>query len=247
MPSAACRAPTPPSRRPRTPSTTRRGRLRDADRHAEALPLLRTLVRDWPNAGYFMLCSDSEAELLLWDDAEASARAALKLKPDSWTTWRQMGQCLEAQSRDVEAAPAYERSLELRDNPATRVLYASMLRRSGDLEDARRHLEACARAFPEWGEGWLNLGGTWQEEDPERALRLMQSALEIDPECGLYHAWVAYMHGVLAHVEEARHHLREARRLGSDHPDFEGVFEDTSGWLLKIDQKRRPRSKPVAE
>jgi len=122
-----------------------------------------------------------------------------------------------------------------------------MSRKTGDVARARKHLEACTSRFPDYDEAWLNLGGVWQDEDPERALRLMQTALDIDPEYGLYHAWVAYMHGVLAHVDEARHHLREARRLGSDHQDFEGLLESTSKWLLKIDAKNHPRKRPTAE
>lgn len=222
-------------------------RLWDKNLLSEALPLFRSLTVNWPCAKYFGLRSSCERDLGLLSEAEASARAAVRLDSASWVGWRQLGMCLEEQERLPEASGAYERSLAEGDNPATRVFYASMLRESGDIEGARRQLEVCTSKFPDYDEAWLNFGGVWQEEGPERALRLMQSALEIDPEYGLYHAWVAYMHGILAHVDEARHHMGEARRLGSDHPEVQGVLERTSAWLLKIDRKQHPRRKPTAE
>jgi Flp pilus assembly protein TadD len=222
-------------------------RLGAAGRHEEALPLWRALTSSWPSAGAWMLLTHCLMELHRWVEAESAARAALDLRPDSWTTWRELAMCLEARGCMQEAKEAYDRSLGLRDNPATRVLYASMLSRHGDVEGARRHLESCTRTFPEWGEAWFNLGCSWEVDDPERALSLMQCALEIEPDDGYYHARMAYVHGVLAHVEQARQHLREARRLGSGHAQFDDLLGEVSTWLQKIDRKHHARRKPAPE
>jgi len=211
--------------------------------HARAVAHLGALVALHPRCIFFAHLGLAYSDLGHHEEAEAAIRKGLALEPHSWIAWRQLAWALDDQGRSQEAFQACERSLALKDDRFTRVLYAIMLRRTGETDRGLEQYEACVRNFPDHDEGWYGLGCALQEEDPERALRAFESALAMDPEDARYHNAVAHMHARAGQVEPARAHAEEACRLGSSDTGFETLLATTLEWLRDVDRTYHPRSR----
>jgi tetratricopeptide (TPR) repeat protein len=194
----------------------RNGRGRDAGRIADewmmqhptddAGPLLAT--RAWSAAGFP-------------DSALARARRAVAMAPDSTEPHRMLARALQGAGRYAEAEREW---LVLRertpDEPGVSLELGGCRERAGNVDGAVSAGRDALKIAPDWPPALNFLGYVLADHDRElpEARKLIERALEKDPENGAYvdsYGWVLYRQGDLP---GARTHLERAVRLTDGDP-----------------------------
>ena len=194
----------------------RNGRGRDAGRIADewmvqhpaddAGPLLAT--RAWSAAGFP-------------DSALARARRGVALAPDSTEPRRMLARALQGVGRYAEAEREW---LALRERtpeePGVSLELGGCRERAGNVDGAVSAGRDALKIAPDWPPALNFVGYVLADHDRElpEARRLIERALEKDPENGAYvdsYGWVLYRQGDLT---GARTHLERAVRLTDGDP-----------------------------
>jgi len=118
------------------------------------------------------------------DDAVASYRRALQLKPDYPEAHNNLGAALSTQRRREEAMAAYRRAIELRPNYAqAHGNLGIALREEGHLEEALASYRRAIEYNPDDAMTHSNLGAVLSEQGrPDEAAAACLRALQIDPD-----------------------------------------------------------------
>ncbi|MGB5515630.1 MAG: tetratricopeptide repeat protein, partial [Thermoanaerobaculia bacterium] len=191
-----------------------------ADRHDEALQLLARIEPDTPaeRRGWarqaeilFDLGRDREAE-------EVLSRLAAEGTLDDLTL---LAEVYQSRERYEESIPVLERALEL-DPDSTSLLFwlAAANERSGKKRQAEDVLQQLLAIDPNFAPALNYLGYMWAEagENLERALLLVQQAVDIEPDNGAFIDSLGWAHFQLGQYEEARGFLERAASLVGDDP-----------------------------
>jgi len=112
-----------------------------------------------------------------------SIRDFIEKRPSVWNGWFMLGWALRRLGRWEDGAAAFARAVELGgDNSDTRNELAICLMESGDLQGARRELEAALRDDPENIKIISNLGVlALKNGNPDEAAAFFRTVLELDP------------------------------------------------------------------
>ena len=195
-----------------------------ADRHGEALEVLsrfepNTLAQrqGWARQADILLQlnRDREAEEVL---SRLSAEGTL----DDLTL---MVEVYQSHERYEESIPVLERALELEPS-STGLLFwlAAANERSGQRRQAEDLLQQILTIDPKFAPALNYLGYMWAEagENLERALLLIQQAVELEPGNGAFIDSLGWAHFQLGQYEEAQGFLEKAATLvGNDAVVFE--------------------------
>ena len=211
-----------------------------ADRHDEALQLLARIEPDTPaeRRGWarqaeilFDLGRNREAE-------EVLSRLAAEGTLDDLTL---LAEVYQSGQRYEESIPVLERALEL-DPDSTSLLFwlAAANERSGKKRQAEDVLQQLLAIDPNFAPALNYLGYMWAEagENLERALLLVQQAVDIEPDNGAFIDSLGWAHFQLGQYEEARGFLERAASLVGDDPVVYEHLGDLYVVLGRLEQAR---------
>lgn len=211
-----------------------------SDRHEEALQLLSRIEpntvaerRGWARQAeiLFEMGRDREAE-------EVLSRLAVEGTLDDLTL---VAEVYQSRERYEKSIPVLERALEL-DPDSTSLLFwlAAANERSGKKGQAEDLLQQLLAIDPYFAPALNYLGYMWAEagENLERALLLVQQAVEIEPDNGAFIDSLGWAHFRLGQYEEARGFLERAASLVGDDPVVYEHLGDLYVALGRLEQAR---------
>ncbi len=211
-----------------------------ADRHDEALQLLARIEPDTPAERrgwarqaeiFFDLGRDREAE-------EVLSRLAAEGTLDDLTL---LAEVYQSRQRYDESIPVLERALEL-DPDSTSLLFwlAAANERSGKKRQAEDVLQQLLAIDRDFAPALNYLGYMWAEagENLERALLLVQQAVDIEPDNGAFVDSLGWVHFQLGQYEEARGFLERAASLVGDDPEVYEHLGDLYVVLGRLEEAR---------
>jgi len=211
-----------------------------AERHDDALQLLSRIEagtlaerQGWARQAeiLFDLGRDREAEEVLSRLADEGTLDDLTL----------VAEVYQSQERYEESIPVLERALEL-DPDSTSLLFwlAAAHERSGKPRQAEDLLQQLLAIDPTFAPALNYLGYMWADagENLERALLLVQQAVDIEPDNGAFIDSLGWAHFQLGQYEEARGFLERAATLVGDDPVVYEHLGDLYVALGRLEQAR---------
>ena len=211
------------------------------DRHGEALEVLSRFEpnslaqrQGWARQAdiLFQLNRDRDAEEVL---SRLSAEGTL----DDLTL---MVEVYQSHERYEESIPVLERALELEPSSTSLLFWlAAANERSGQRRQAEDLLQQLLTIDPKFAPALNYLGYMWAEagENLERALLLIQQAVELEPGNGAFIDSLGWAHFQLGQYEEAQGFLEKAATLVGDDAV---VFEHLGDLYVAIGQLDKART-----
>jgi Flp pilus assembly protein TadD len=148
-------------------------------------------------------------------EAEGHLRAAIRLQPDAWRPYTNLGPALDRQGRLAEAVDCYRRSLALNPNQVlARNNLAIDLGKLGCLDEAIAQLTEAIEFDPDSAETCHNLAfALSRQKRNAEALAYGERAVQLEPGSARFHSLLAYLLLQRGDREAAAVHRREAERL----------------------------------
>ncbi len=178
------------------------------------------------------------------DEALAVVRAAIAMPDAPPRMYSRLAWVLYHAKRNSEAEQAYRDLLSryegqyeseelrtlLRD---ARLVLSNLCASRHDMGEAEELLEQVLDEYPENVGAMNDLAYLWveQQKNLERALQMIQQAVEVDPENEAYRDSLGWAHYQLGHYAEAVAELRKAVTIGGEEPD--GVILEHLGDALQ--------------
>lgn len=199
--------------------------IKKADQREEA-GLLQEAMECWHtvfknNSDPICLCQLGRLakELKQWPEAEQFFLSAIELAPKIRIPYDQLG-LLHLHQDNLETAIDYfEQSLAIKGKPGIYSLLGVAQNRLGMTAAARESYEKALNLDPNYEEACYNLGITFQEEQPDKAIALFQRAIELDPEFACAYRELGWIQRKQEQAEKSEYHLRKAIEL-----------DDQDGW-----------------
>ncbi|MGA9768531.1 MAG: tetratricopeptide repeat protein [Blastocatellia bacterium] len=196
--------------------------LAEAGHTREALEHWRTVIGHITDPD--MLCEYGDlAELLEeWAEAEDAYLSAIRLEPE----WAGPYEALSIlymhrhAAGDLELAEKYlKMCLELEKSPHAYTLLGVTQERLGNRIKARESYNEALAIDPDYDEAYYNLGVTYREENPAKAISLFRKALELDTKYQAAYRELGWTLKLLKQYDEAEINLRKSIEL-----------DDKDGW-----------------
>lgn len=156
--------------------------------------------------------------------------------------WINMGYSLTAQGKDEQAIKYYKKALELDpDNVVAHGNLGNAYSTKRDFENAKKHLEYVTRRYPEYVEGWINLGVFYGEEGNklDQELNCFKEAIKLDPSRPQIWRNIGNIYRTKRKFEEAKPYYEESLRLRPDHVDTLYDYALVHFNLNEIDQAEK--------
>lgn len=218
-----------------------------ADRHEEALEVLSRIEpgtsaqrQGWARQAEILLelGRDREAEELLSRLAGGGTLEDLTL----------LAEVYQARERYEEAVPVLERALELEPDSTSLLFWlAAANERSGEKQEAEKLFEQLLAIDPNFAPALNYLGYMWADagENLERALLLVQQAVELEPDNGAFMDSLGWTHFQLGQFEEAQGFLERAASLVGDDAVVYEHLGDLYVALGRVEQAREAYERAV--
>jgi tetratricopeptide (TPR) repeat protein len=188
----------------------------------QALELLRHAIEREPTLLLFCrygLLAEDQGEFMVAEEAYLSANHLAPEMPDPYGLLGLLYLKRYAHG-DLERAHKYfKRLVELQKRPGDYCILGVIQNRLGLTIKARESFNEALQLNPNNDEALYNLGVTYRQEDPEKAITLFRKALEIDPDYQLAHRELGWALNRLEQYIEGEMHLRRAIEL-----------DDNDGW-----------------
>ena len=154
-----------------------------------------------------------------WDEAETALRLAVDMAPELAIAFECLGMLYENQGNSELAVSSFTKSVEIDENARRLTLLGVSQLALGADAAARDSFERALRLDPCYEEASYNLGVTFREQEPERAIGLFKKSVEIDPEYAIAHRELGWCLRKLDRYRKAEYHIRLAIEL-----------DDSDGW-----------------
>ncbi len=153
------------------------------DREVEQSPALAALTRELDerpdDVGLLVARGALFASRQEWEPALADLRRAVRLAPDAWNAWDELGLLYWRRGRPAEAADCFRRLTAARPTGRGYLFLGKSLIQTGDLSGAQSALERSAEMDPACAETYRLLGGLADRfGHSEKASAYYQRALE---------------------------------------------------------------------
>ncbi|HEU5368418.1 MAG TPA: tetratricopeptide repeat protein [Ktedonobacterales bacterium] len=146
-------------------------------------------------------------------------RQALDLDPSRAEVWSELGTLQLSQNEARTALESYQKAVELNSNlPGIHFRIGRAYRALGDNESARLAYEEAIRRNPNDTESYNNLAALLQEQQPERAIEMLERAITLAPDAALYHANLAALSVRTGAIKRGKAELERAEQLDPAHP-----------------------------
>ncbi|HNB71585.1 MAG TPA: tetratricopeptide repeat protein [Acidobacteriota bacterium] len=185
----------------------------------EAMECWRTVFKH--NSDPICLCQLGRLakELRQWTEAEQFFLSAIELAPKIRIPYDQLG-LLHLHQNNLETAIEYfEQSLAIKGKPGIYSLLGVAQNRLGMTAAARESYEQALKLDPNYEEACYNLGITFREEQPDKAITLFQRAIELDPDYACAYRELGWVQRRTDQFTSAEYNLRKAIEL-----------DDQDGW-----------------
>ena len=213
--------------------------LQGSERHDEALALYRSVGL---GSSYIVSARLAEAEVHFDRDADEAALAALeeanRLRPSTLTR-EALGRARLIRENYAEALPIYDALVaslsdeELRADPQPLYFRGIAREREGDFEAAVRDFKRVLDYRPDDADALNYLGYTWVDrgENLQEAFRMIERAVELEPDSGAIVDSLGWAHYKLGRYTEAKTHLERAVELSPGSATIVGHLGDVY-WKL---------------
>ena len=185
-------------------------------------------------------------------DAIPMFRQALRLRPDSVRLYNNLGAALFKIDRFAEARQAYQSSIRINASDGAYTNLGNLEYYVGNYRAAAAAFEEATKLTPGKYLYWANLGDAyrWTPEFSsrapavyEKAVRLAEGELALNPGNATAHATLAICDAKLGRMDPARHHIERAMEIEPTNPDHllyaaivaevGGKSEEAIEWIRK--------------
>jgi tetratricopeptide (TPR) repeat protein len=177
-----------------------------------------------PTTDTYQALGELRARANRLDEAEQLLKQALELDPSRAELWSELGTIQVNQNEGQKALASYLQAAERK--PALPGIYfriGSTYRTLGDSINARLAYEEALRRNPNDAESHNNLAGILQEQQPARAIELLERAVALAPANALFHANLAAMHFTTGSAKRGKAELEIAEQLEPNNPRVQQV------------------------
>ena len=185
-----------------------------------------------------VLATVTNAQIHLWRDSFTLFEHTLAVTPPNPVIEYALGLAFAESNRYDEAAPHFEKAVQIRPNEYKSLLYMGISRfRQGRLPEAIEYAQAAIRSYPDSPRAHDLLGMALAKQNRnEAALDEMRRAVELAPKDADIRNDLGLALAQLGRIPEAIDEFHEAVRLD---PDKAGSAHTNLGWaLLESDQAR---------
>jgi len=183
----------------------------------EALEVWRVATKR--EADPVMLCEFASLAMKLekWSDAEEALVTAANLAPELPNPHTLLGFLYFERGMLEKAVSCFQKSMALEPSVGVLTSLGVAQLELGLTEDARASLEQAVRIDPDYEESYYNLGLSYRETEPSRAIDLFEKAVKLDPEYAQAHRELGWALSRLKEQDaEAEYHLRKAIELNDE-------------------------------
>jgi len=179
-------------------------------------------------------------------------RETVRLRPDSVRAYNNLGAALFKTDRFAEARQAYQSSIRINPSDGAYTNLGNLEYYVGNYRAAAAAFEEATKLTPEKYLYWANLGDAyrWTPELKsrapgayEKAVRLAERELSLNPNNATAHATLAICDAKLGKMDRARLHIRRALEIEPANPDhflyaaivadIAGKSGEAIGWIRK--------------
>lgn len=189
-----------------------------------ALRLWKHAAENRPTLRSFCRYGRVAQQLKRWDEAESAFAEALRLDPNDELAMRCMGSLWftrtdgdERQSLEV-AKEWFLKALASKRNTHVLTFLGSAYLALGDVAPARDAYEEALQIESHYEEAMYNLAILEAKENPQRAIELLEKAIEIDPGYAIAHQELGKLLHKAGDLAKAEYHLR--RSLAQDPSEY---------------------------
>jgi len=161
-------------------------------------------------------------------DAIPMFRQAIRRRPDSVRVYNNLGAALFKIDRFAEARQAYQDSIRISASDGAYTNLGNLEYYVGNYKAAAAAFEEAAKLSPGKYLNWANLGDAYRwtpelaaraPEAYEKAVRLAEGELSVNPDNATAHATLAICAAKLGRMEPARRHIQRALQIEPTNPD----------------------------
>lgn len=177
-----------------------------------------------PNTDTYQALGELRARANRLDEAEQLLKQALELDPTRAEIWSELGTIQLSQNEAQKALESYQQAARRSpDLPGIYFRIGRTYRTLGDTTNAQLAYEEAIRRNPNDAESHNNLAGILQEQQPARAIELLERAVALAPTNALFHANLAAMHFTAGSAKRGRAELELAEQLDPSNPRVQQV------------------------
>jgi serine/threonine protein kinase/tetratricopeptide (TPR) repeat protein len=185
-------------------------------------------------------------------DAIPMFREAIRRRPDSVRVYNNLGAALFKVDRFTDARQAYQSSIRISPSDGAYTNLGNLEYYVGNYRAAAAAFEEATKLTPGKYLYWANLADAYRwtpelasraPEAYEKAARLAERELTLDPDNAAAHATLALCDAKLGRMDPARHHIRRALEIEPTNPDHllyaaivaevAGRSDDAIDWIRK--------------
>lgn len=183
----------------------------------EALDLWRAAIQREPDPVILCQLGSLASRLEKWSEAEQALILASKLAPELPNPYALLGFLYFERGMLEKAVSYFQKSLAIEPSAAVFTSLGAAQFELGLTKDARASLDEAIRIHPDYEEAYYNLGLSYRDSEPSRAIDLFEKAIEVDPEYASAHRELGW---ALSRLEgkdaEAEYQLRRAAELNDE-------------------------------
>jgi tetratricopeptide (TPR) repeat protein len=190
--------------------------LEDSGMLDQALQFWRAAILREPEPVTLCQFGSLAARLEQWSEAENALVLAMSLSPLMPYASSLLGSLYFDQGRIEEAVVCFQKSLEIERRAPTLTELGVAQLELGLTMNARASFNEALAIDPNYEEAHYNLGLTYRNVEPSKALEFFQKAIEIDPDYAIAHRELGWTFRRLDKDVDAEYHLRRAIELNDD-------------------------------
>jgi tetratricopeptide (TPR) repeat protein len=193
-------------------------RLEELGRLEDALGFWRVAAEREPDPVTLCEMGALATRLGRWVEAERALISGRNLAPELPNTHFLLGSLYLERSEPSKAVENFQTAVELGRNPSRLTALGVAQLEMSCVEEARNSLNEALRIDPVYEEAAYNLGLTYRDQEPTKAAKLFEKAVEIDARYSGAHRELGWVQHRLNNEAEAEYHLRKAIELNEFDP-----------------------------
>ena len=194
--------------------TERAEQLEDAEKLDEALDFWRAAIQRESDPVVLCQFGSLATRLKKWSEAERALLRAMNLAPELPYACILLGNLYFDQDMLEEARDHFQKSLTIEKSAPTLTQLGVVQLELDFTEEARANLQEAIKIDPDYEEAYYNLGLTYREDQPSKAVELFEKAAELDPEYAMAHRELGWaLSRFQGKNAEAEYHIRRAVEL----------------------------------
>lgn len=172
-----------------------------------------------PSADTYQALAELRLRAQRLEEAEQLIRKAVELDDTRAERWGQLGSIQMNRNEPRAALESFQQAARRNPNlPGIQFHLGRAYRALGEMENARLAYEEAIRRNPADTESYNNLAALLEEQEPARAIELIEQAISIAPNIALYHANLAGLLLKAGQIKRGKAELERAERMEPNNP-----------------------------